>query len=235
MPQAVEAIIPAAGRGERLNLNVPKPLVKINAKPILVYALEALAANKFISRIIIAVSGENREAFNAALRKSRVPKRISLVSGGRTRQESVAHCLEELGRDTGFVLIHDAARPFLTKVLTNRLINEAKKYPAVICGLPIKGTVKRVSGLGPRVSGGYVAETLNRDYIWEIQTPQVFRKDIILKAYARFKNISATDDASLVERLGVKVKVIKGSYYNIKITTPEDLVFARAIAKRADV
>lgn len=226
-PQAVEAIIPAAGRGERLNSKVPKPLVRINSKPILAYALEALAGNKFISRIIIAVSGENREAFKAALRKFRLSKRVSLVLGGRTRQESVAHCLEELGRDTGFILIHDAARPFLSERLVADCLKEARRSGAVVCGMPARATMKKVKS-------GWVKETLKREDIWEIQTPQVFRKDIILKAYAKFKNISATDDASLVERLGVKVKVIKGSYYNIKITTPEDLVFARAIAKRAD-
>lgn len=224
-PQAVEAIIPAAGRGERLNSKVPKPLVRINSKPILAYALEALAGNKFISRIIIAVSEENREAFKAALRKFRLSKRVSLVLGGRTRQESVAHCLRELGRDTGFVLVHDAARPFIPERLVADCLKEAKKYGAVVCGLPARATLKKVKS-------GWVKETLKREDIWEIQTPQVFRKDIILKAYAKFKNISATDDASLVERLGVKVKVIKGSYYNIKITTPEDLVFAKAIAKR---
>lgn len=225
--QAVEAIIPAAGRGERLNSNIPKPLVRINSKPILAYALEALAGNKFISRIVIAVSGENREAFNAVLRKFRLPKRVSLVSGGESRQESVAHCLGELGRDTGFVLIHDAARPFLPERLVADCLREAGRSGAVVCGLPVRATMKRVES-------GWVKETLKREDIWEIQTPQVFRKDILLKAYAKFKNISATDDASLVERLGVKIKVIKGSYYNIKITTPEDLVFAGAIAKLAN-
>jgi 2-C-methyl-D-erythritol 4-phosphate cytidylyltransferase len=224
-PQAVEAIIPAAGRGERLNSKVPKPLVRINSKPILAYTLEALAGNKFISRIIIAVSEENREAFNLALGKFRLPKIISLVSGGRTRQESVAHCLKELGRDTGFVLVHDAARPFLSERLVADCLKEVKRSGAVVCGLPARATMKKVKS-------GWAKETLKREDIWEIQTPQVFRKDILLKAYAKFKNISATDDASLVERLGVKVKVIKGSYYNIKITTPEDLVFAGAIAKQ---
>ncbi|TAN61165.1 2-C-methyl-D-erythritol 4-phosphate cytidylyltransferase [bacterium] len=227
-PQAVEAIIPAAGRGERLNSKVPKPLVRIDSKPILAYCLEALAGNKSISRIVIAVSEENREAFNAALRKFRLLKRVSLVSGGESRQESVAHCLGELGRDTGFVLIHDAARPFLSGRLVADCLKEARISGAVVCGLPARATMKRVES-------GWVKETLKREDIWEIQTPQVFRKDMLLKAYAKFKNISATDDASLVERLGVKVKVIKGSYYNIKITTPEDLVFAKAIAKQADV
>lgn len=229
--QAIEVIIPAAGRGERLNSNIPKPLVEINAKPALAYVLEVLAGNKFISRVIIAVSKKDRRAFKAAIGRFRVPKEILLTEGGDSRQESVSNCLRELWRDTNFVLIHDAARPFVTAALVNRLINAVRRYSAVICGVPVKGTVKRVSGLRPRASIAHVVETLNRNELMEIQTPQAFRKDIILKAYAESKNISVTDDASLVERLGFKVRVIMGSYYNIKITTPEDLVFAKAIAK----
>lgn len=222
MRMKVEAIVPAAGLGLRLKTKIPKPLVEINTKPILIYALSALAKNKFIRRIIIAVSEDSKDAFRLVLDKFRIHKRIDLVRGGKTRRESVENCLKELTRDTDSVLIHDAVRPFLSERLVENCLKEAKKNDAVICGVPARATIKRVAG-------GWVIETLKREELREIQTPQVFKKELLVEAYAKFKKIPVTDDASLIERLGVKVKVINGSYFNIKITTAEDLVFAQAI------
>lgn len=227
----VTAIIPAAGLGLRLKSSIPKPLVKIGQKPILIYTLTALAKSSLIKNFLIAAPNEYIERYKNALDKYRIRKRVDLVIGGLTRKDSVENCLKEAPADTDIVLIHDAARPFVSKELIDQLLEAARKNKAVICGVPVKATIKRAKSKGQRANGIFVERTLNRDNLWEIQTPQVFSKDLILEAYERYGFGSVTDDASLVEQMGVRIKVILGSYFNIKITTPEDLIFAEAILK----
>ena len=227
----VEAIVPAAGLGLRLEASLPKPLVKIAERPILIHTLCALSESRSIRRIILAVNKGYLDKFREVLKRFPVKKRIGLVLGGASRRESVENCLKTIDSAANIILVHDAVRPFVSKDLIDRLLKEAKVSPAVICGVPVKATIKRVTGNGLRGTAGRVIETLNRKGLWEIQTPQVFQKDLLLKAYVKFKDTPATDDASLVEKLGIKVKVILGSYFNIKITTPEDLVFAKTIVK----
>jgi 2-C-methyl-D-erythritol 4-phosphate cytidylyltransferase len=151
-------------------------------------------------------------------------KPLLIVDGGKRRQDSVLNCLKALDPACDMVLVHDSARPFIDHELVSRVIEGVSASGACICGVPVKGTVKRVAGL-------YVDETIDRSTLWEIQTPQGFTKDVILKAYERYGDADVTDDASLVERLGVRVKVVPGSYWNIKVTTPEDIVLGQAIAK----
>lgn len=231
----VEAIVPAAGLGLRLEASLPKPLVKIADRPILIHTLCALSENKSIKRIILAVNKECLDKFRGVLRRFPVKKRIDLVVGGASRRESVENCLKIIDSAANIILVHDAVRPFVSKDLIDRLLKEAKNCPAVICGVPVKATIKQVRSQKPEAAGIFVEKTLSRENLWEIQTPQVFRKELLLAAYKKYKNTAATDDASLVEKLGVKVKVVRGSYFNIKITTPEDLVFAKTIAKAAYV
>lgn len=237
----VEAIVPAAGLGLRLKASLPgrqaglpKPLVKIADRPILIHTLCALSENKSIERIILAVNKECLDKFRGVLRRFPVKKRIDLVVGGASRRESVENCLKTIDSAANIILVHDAVRPFVSKDLIDRLLKEAKKRPAVICGVPVKATIKQVTkSQSQKVTGIFVEKTLSRENLWEIQTPQVFRKELLLAAYEKYKNAAVTDDASLVEKLGVKVKVVRGSYFNIKITTPEDLVFAKAIVNLA--
>ena len=151
-------------------------------------------------------------------------KEVHIISGGQSRQDSVFKGLKALDRDTKIVFIHDAARPLLSKDLVQRAIASCVKQKAVIAAVPLKPTIKKVNRRS-RV----VEETLERDSLWEVQTPQVFAKDILLKAHRKFKGQKATDDASLVEQLGVKVKIVMGDYRNIKITTPEDIKIAEAL------
>ena len=209
----------------RMSSAIPKPLLKLGNKPILLYTLEALAGNSFISRIIIAVNKDNVDKFRWALKGFRTAKQIDFVLGGRTRKESVGNCLRRVSESAELVLVHDAVRPFIDNKLINALIRQALKTKAAIAGVCVKPTVKAVN------SHREVTATLDRKNLWEIQTPQVFEKDLLVRAYERFGNLEATDEASLVERLGVKIKVVEGSYFNIKITTPEDLVLAEAIYK----
>lgn len=221
----VAAIIPAAGLGLRLKSRIPKPLVTMGTKPIVIHTLEAFHRNRYIKRIILAVGEKNIDRFRIILDKYRIKKNIDLVCGGSSRGDSVRNCLEKIPNDADFILVHDAVRPFVSFKLISRLINEVKISEAVICGVPAKSTLKSIG------KDYKVCATLDRKDIWEIQTPQVFRKELLIKAYHKYRNLAVTDDASLVERLGVKVKVIYGSYFNIKVTTPEDLVFANAILK----
>ena len=228
----VEAIVPAAGLGLRLEAGLPKPLVKIAERPILIHTLRALSESRSIRRIILAVNKGYLDKFREVLKRFPVKKRIELVLGGASRRESVENCLKTIDSAANIILVHDAVRPFVSKDLIDRLLKEAKVSPAVICGVPVKATIKSVRCHLSGIRKGYLVEkTLERESLWEIQTPQVFRRELLLEAYKKYRNGVVTDDASLVERLGVQVKVIYGSYFNIKITTPEDLLFAQAILK----
>lgn len=222
----VDAIVLAAGEGNRFKSKIPKPLAALNSKPLLIYSLEIFGKHPLIGGIILAVNPKNSAGIKSALKKYRIKKIKSIVLGGRRRQDSVFNALKELGGKSEMVLVHDACRPFIDKNMVTALIRQAKKTGAAIAGVPVKATIKAV-GRRPSV----VTRTLNRDNLREIQTPQVFRKDLILKAYNKFAGIDATDDSTLVEKLGQKVSVVEGSYNNIKVTTPEDLVMARAILK----
>ena len=142
--------------------------------------------------------------------------------GGETRRMSVSNGLEALDKDTNFVMIHDAARPLVTMKIVEQSLRLCYDEAAVIVGVPVKSTVKYINPEDLSVRG-----TLDRNLLWEIQTPQVFRKDIIVRAHAQIKDPHATDDSSLVERLGIKVRLLQGEYHNIKITTQEDVTFAQ--------
>jgi 2-C-methyl-D-erythritol 4-phosphate cytidylyltransferase len=221
----VSAIVPAAGSGLRLRSSLPKPLVSLNKKPIFIHTLSSLNRHPDIKEIILVVSGNTVGAITQCLKRYKIKKVKELVIGGAARCDSVRNGLKRVSHRAELVLIHDAVRPIIESNMISRIIKEAKKTGAAILGVPIKPTVKEVD------MRNRVVRTLRRENVYEIQTPQVFRKDIIINAYKKFSNLRAVDDASLVERLGKTVKVVFGSYFNIKITTPEDLVFARAILK----
>jgi len=232
----VTAIVLAAGRGLRFNLKISKPLVEINSQALIVYCLNTLSKHPYIRDIIVVVNSRNLEGVLSKIRQYRIAKIKDVVLGGRLRQDSVRNGLKVMDSLTDLVLIHDGVRPFIDKELVSALVNAAKKSGAAIAGVPVKATIKKVKRQGLRSMGKPVVEkTINRNNLWEIQTPQVFRKDLILKAYGRFGNVDVTDDAMLVEKLGAKVSVVLGSSDNIKITTLEDLVIAEAILKAQGV
>ncbi|MCM8800625.1 MAG: 2-C-methyl-D-erythritol 4-phosphate cytidylyltransferase [Candidatus Omnitrophica bacterium] len=224
---SVTAIVLAAGKGVRSKLKIPKPLIRINNQPIIIQCLKVLANHPRIGEIIVVVNRMNKEAIIHKIKKYRIGKIKAVVLGGIRRQDSVKAGLKLINKDTKLVLIHDGVRPFINHKLISTLIEEANDCGAAILGVPVKATVKQVKIKADKVT---VEETLSRDNLWEIQTPQVFRKELILKAYQQFGNIDVTDDSALVEKLGVKPAVVFGSYKNIKITTSEDLIFAKAIA-----
>jgi len=222
----LSAIILAAGQGLRLKAVKPKPLVKIGKLPVIIYSLKALNSHPDIDEIIVVISRDNQKAIIKVLEKYSFKKIKAFVLGGKRRQDSVYNGLKELNQNTNWVLIHDSARPFIDRESIAEVIHAAKKTGAAILGVPVKATIKSIK------SKGLVDKTIDRSNLWEIQTPQVFKKELILKAYREYSKMNVTDDASLVEKLSKKVKIVLGSYENIKITTPEDLRFAQAIAGR---
>jgi 2-C-methyl-D-erythritol 4-phosphate cytidylyltransferase len=222
----VTAIVLAAGKGERFKPKVSKPLFEINKQPILIYSLKVFSGHPWVKDIIVVVNSLNRGKIIAEIKEYRIKKIRAVVLGGRRRQDSVIRGLKVIDNHTDFILIHDAARPFINSDIVSAAINKAKKYGAAVVGIPVKATVKECRKFAVR-------KTIDRKNLWEIQTPQVFKKDLILKAYKKFGTIDVTDDASVVERLGHKVVVVMGSQNNIKITTSEDLIVAEAIARKS--
>jgi 2-C-methyl-D-erythritol 4-phosphate cytidylyltransferase len=221
----VSAIIPAAGSGARMG-GIKKPYMDLAGKPILAHTLTIFQQCSLVNSIaVVTAKGDEARCVQDVVTAYGINKPLSIVTGGDTRQESVFNALRELPSNTDVVVIHDAVRPFVTEELILRSIDNANQYGSAIVAVPVKDTIKESDG------DGFVMKTLDRRKLWAIQTPQTFKYDLIMKAhlYARENNIQATDDAFLVEQIGHKVKLIMGSYENIKITTPEDIVIAKAI------
>jgi 2-C-methyl-D-erythritol 4-phosphate cytidylyltransferase len=223
----VSAIVLAAGAGKRFKSKESKALVKVLGKPLFIYSLEILSKTFFVKEIVVVVNDDNACDVAREIKRYRISKVKCLVKGGRRRQDSVFCGLTAVSDKVDFVLIHDSARPFINSKIVSAVVKEACKIGAAILGVPVKATLKEIVACEK-----IVKKTLNRGKLWEIQTPQVFKKDVILQAYNKFNREDVTDDASLVEKLGKKVAVVQGAYSNIKITTPEDLCIAEALLKK---
>lgn len=222
-------IIAAAGRGKRMASPTSKQFLLLAGKPVLAHTLEAFEAATLVDAVIIV--GKSKDiAFckEKIVKKFGFKKIIEYVIGGRRRQDSVANALKALPPETDMVIVHDAARPLVTAKLIDTAIREAKNWPALTLGLPTKNTIKRIT------TGELVEYTLDRPRLWTIQTPQVFKADVLLHAHrvAKMEKIWGTDDTMLVEKIGQPVRVIPGSNENIKITTPIDMVIAEAILEK---
>lgn len=218
-------IIPAAGSGNRMGRNYNKLFILLAEKPLLWHTLKAFDGCEGLKEIILAIRPEDEPDIQAMLEGEDFTVPIRKVIGGETRQESVYNALTAVEEHCDSVWIHDGARPFVNPKVLSELKEAVKTASNAVLGVPAKDTVKCVDGQG------YVAETLDRSSLWMIQTPQVFNKIQLLDANLRALQgeFQGTDDASLMEWAGYPVAVIQGDYFNIKITTPEDLVLAEAI------
>ena len=221
------AIIPAAGHGTRMNSKVKKQFLEIGGKPILVHTLEKFNNCKVIDEIIL-VTGENEIEFcrKQIVEKYGIFKVKKIISGGQQRQHSVFKGLKEIKDDKDIVLVHDAARPFIENEQIEKCILAAKQHKACVIAVKVKDTIKMVN------EDGVIMQTLDRDFLWSIQTPQAFEAKILRQAHllARGQGFIGTDDATLVEKFtDISVKVVEGKYTNIKITTPEDISFGEVI------
>ena len=259
------AIVLAAGSGKRMGTSVKKQYLLLNGKPVLYYALKAFEDSERIQRIVL-VTGEGEESYckEEIVEAYGFQKVSAIVAGGKERYHSVWNGLNamaesnrsERGSESGtgslrgavsvaetegeeYIFIHDGARPFVDQATIERAYQEVRKSKACVVGVPTKDTVKIAD------DNGFVAETPERKYVWQIQTPQVFEKQLVWEAYARLiewertgkLTMQVTDDAMVVESvMGHPVKLVMGSYENIKLTTPEDLetgeVFARRICEK---
>jgi 2-C-methyl-D-erythritol 4-phosphate cytidylyltransferase len=219
---SVVAIIPAAGMGLRMGGNTPKQFLSLEGVPVFVHTLRKMAASGVVDEILLALRLEDMERAGRDLEHERLARRVRLVEGGMTRQETVALALAEVSAGAEWIIVHDAVRPFVERDLIQRLLEAAQKDGAAILGIPSVDTVKQVER--QRVLG-----TIPRERIVLAQTPQAFGAALIREAFARAQadGFSGSDEASLVERLGHPVTVIMGSDRNIKITKPSDLPLAR--------
>ena len=225
----VTVLIPAAGTGKRMGKAPAKQFLTLGDKPILAHTLLAFQRAAEIDEIIPILSEEDLEScLGEIIEGYHITKVKTLVVGGKERQDSVANGLNKLEKDAAIILVHDGVRPFVTPEMIKETVDYAKRGECVAVGVPIKDTIKEVN------DKGIVRSTLERSRLWAIQTPQAFPVRILKHAYeeALSKRLYGTDDATLVERAGGSVRIIMGSYENIKITTPEDLMVAEEILKR---
>ncbi len=221
----IQVIIVAAGSGIRFRSKTPKPFVLLRGRPLIAHSLKNFERCGRINGIIVVGHKDLLGRFEALCRSFK--KVRAIVAGGKMRADSVKCGLKVLDADTDIVLVHDAARPLVDGAMIERLLAALRQNKAAIVAVPVKPTIKKVN---PKTLT--VEETLQRDLLWEVQTPQGFHKDILIKAHAKAgtsTTFEATDDAMLVEKLGIKVKVVMGDYRNIKITTPEDLKITQAL------
>ena len=225
------ALVAAGGRGVRVGADRPKQFVELDGRSILERSVAALAASDRIGEVIVALPAEFIGTVGAHLRGLSA-KPIVCVEGGPRRQDSVANAFANSSRDAGIIVIHDAARPFVTAELIARTIDAAGAHGAAIAAIAVRDTVKQA---GEREGDGSrpIRATIPRDTVFLAQTPQAFRRDVLARAIAEGQSIDATDEAMLVERLGLPVHVVDGDPRNIKITTAEDLAAASAFALRA--
>lgn len=218
--QKVGAIIVAAGSSERMG-GVDKVFALLGGKPILARVVDAFEACQPVHQIVIVVSKQNLERCRQLVAEQAWTKVTEVCPGGRRRQDSVAAGLSQL-KNCDWVVIHDCARPLVTADLIERGLVEARETGAAIAAVPVTDTIKLAR------DGRFVQQTPPRQNLWVAQTPQVFRFDIITEAYQQAKG-EVTDDASLVEQSGYKVKLYMGAYDNIKVTTPDDLALAKLL------
>ena len=220
----VSVIFPAAGQGKRMQAGINKVLLTLGGEPILVRTLKTFSAVEEVGELIVVVAADEVTAVEGQLQKVSGLKPFQVVAGGSERQYSIYNGLQRVADTADVVLVHDAARPLVTTKTIQAVIDSARAKGGAIAAVPAKNTIKVVD------KDGLVESTPPRSTLWEVQTPQGFRKDILLKAneQALQDNFLGTDDASLVERIGVPVAVVKSDYRNIKVTTPEDLLIAEA-------
>jgi len=231
VPKSVVAVVPAAGQGTRMGGTVRKQYLTLGGIPLLVLSLKVLQRIESIREIILSVhESEIDYCWRDIVNPFGLGKVIHIVAGGQRRQDSVRNGLFAISDPPDLVLVHDGVRPFIEDELVENAISCAEQTGTAVVAMPIHDTVKRVD------AHRIIQETLNREELWHIQTPQVFRYDWLVEAHqhAQQEHWEVTDDAALIERMGYPVSVVEGSCFNIKITRPDDLIFGEAILNRVE-
>jgi 2-C-methyl-D-erythritol 4-phosphate cytidylyltransferase len=218
-------ILAAAGKSSRFkDQNYKKPFVPLAGRPVWLHSVDKFLARKDVAQLIVVISPEDRENFLQKFGANVAILGFDLVDGGFERADSIQKALEHVKPEIDFVAVHDAARPCIADQWISEVFAAAEKSGAAILATPVRGTLKRVANQT-------ISETVSRDGLWEAQTPQVFKRDLLLKAYAQRGGFVATDDAQLVEKLGHKIMIVPGSPINLKITSREDLRLAEHALK----
>lgn len=211
----VTAIILVAGNSTRFGQNRNKNFELINGKSILSYSINAFSKNDYIDNIIVVIKQDDKETVEQIIDKENITKKISIVLGGNSRQESVYNAIKNTTSD--IVIIHDGARPAIKQEYINNAIEEMTNFKGVTIGVKSKDTIKITD------DNGIVLNTTKRSNTWIIQTPQCFDREILLNLHEEYKETEVTDDCMLLEKGGYKIKIIEGDYTNIKVTTYEDI------------
>ncbi len=219
-------ILAAAGRSSRFgDATYKKPFAPLAGRPVWIHSAERFLERDDVKKVVIVVAPEDREAFLEKFGANIAFMGVALAEGGAERADSVRRGLEKLGPEIDMVAIHDAARPCLAAAWIDAVFEAGARTGAAILAAPVTSTLKRVS------ADMTIAETVNRDGLWEAQTPQVFRRDLLEKAFAHATGATATDEAQLMEAIGQRVTVVRGSPINLKITSREDLRLAEQAIK----
>ena len=227
-PGSIAAIIPAAGSGSRFGSQRNKLFATLADRPLWYHSASRLRQQSLIGRIVMAVSASDRAIFQSEFADLVAELNIELVDGGAERTDSVRSGLDTVGGDSSvrFVAVHDAARPIVSDSDLAAVFATATQTGAALLATPVAGTVKR------DCDQAMSSKTVDRRNLWIALTPQVFRIDLLTEAYEKYRGRPATDDAELVERIGHRVSLVRGSADNLKITHPEDLMIAAAILQR---
>ena len=219
-------ILPAAGRSSRFqDKHYKKPFAPLAGRAVWLHSAERFLNRGDVAQLILVIAAEDREYFQFKFASNAAILGIDVIDGGAERSDSVANALARVKPEAEFVCVHDAARPCLADEWIDKIFQAAERTGAAIFAIPVANTLKRVG------QDHVIQETVPRGGLWEAQTPQVFRRELLAEAYAKRGGFPATDDAQLVERLGRKVTVVPGSTINLKIATREDLRLAEQALK----
>jgi 2-C-methyl-D-erythritol 4-phosphate cytidylyltransferase len=222
-------ILPAAGRSTRFrDSHYKKPFAVLGGRAVWLHSAEKFLNRRDVKQVIVVVAEEDREEFGQKFGANLAIMGVEVCAGGAERADSIQNALARVRDDVDFIAVHDAARPCITEKWIDQVFAGAEQTGAAVLGVPISATLKRAKAAK---SAALIVETVDRAGLWEAQTPQVFRRDLLNKAYAARGGASPTDDAQLVERLGAPIALVEGSPMNIKITTKDDLRLAEQILK----
>ena len=220
----IAAILLAGGKGKRMKSAVPKQFLPLLGKPVFLRSLEVFTSMETIASIVVVLDESFRAEYESIISQD---SRIVWADPGAERQDSVFNALQRVPEHCNIVAVHDVARPLVTKTEVDNVIADCIQHGAAVLGVPMKATVKESE------DGQFVLRTVPRSRLWEVHTPQVIRKDLLINGFEKVKRekLKITDDVSVIEALGLPVKLTLGEYTNIKLTTPEDLSVAEQILR----
>ena len=219
-------ILPAAGQSRRFHDKAyKKPFAPLGGRAVWLHSAEKFMARPDVKQVIVCISAEDRELFNVKFGANIAILGVQVIEGGAERTDTVQRALEKVESDVDFVAVHDSARPCIAEPWIDAVFAAAERDGAAILAAPVQATLKRAD------QNKHITETVSRESLWEAQTPQVFRRELLIEAYAKRGREAVTDDAQLIERMGRPVTIVPCSQLNLKITTRDDLKLAEQILK----